>query len=139
VNPRITPDDIQSLPPNAVYVYPSNLAGRNTSIYAKLAELRFGAKYGKFYGASGQSFAITIIDKDMHEKLSLAKISRYIAKFIDEALEHSHKTYYCVGFDSGGIGCWPIWALAPLFMGCIDIPNIYLPRKIWESMNEEVQ
>jgi hypothetical protein len=42
-----TPDNIRELPPNYVFVFGSNYAGRHGRGAAKLALQKFGAKYGK--------------------------------------------------------------------------------------------
>lgn len=134
---RITPDELNTLKNNEVYVFPSNLAGKNISEIAKNAELRFGARYGKFFGQCGRSYAIPIIDKDMLIKLPLIKIKRYVEMFCEEAKTKSWNTYYLVGFGKSGIGFWPIEDIAPIFAECAKLENVYLPREIVEYLSKQ--
>jgi hypothetical protein len=138
---RITPDDIVNHPFGEmdIFVFPSNMKGQGVSIYQKLAELRYGAKYGKTYGLCGHSFAIPTVDKDMRNRLSIPRIRHFIDKFVDEARANPNKRYYVVGFDYCGLGSWPVWAIAPQFAPCVELSNVCLPLRIWESMSEEVQ
>jgi hypothetical protein len=138
---RVTPDDIcdRQLGDNDIYVFPSNMKGQSVSIYQVLASLRYGAQYGKAYGACGHSFAIPTVDKDMRDKLPLPRIRHFIDKFIFEANANPGKRYYVVGFDYCGIGSWPVWAIAPQFAPCVELSNVFLPLGIWEAMSEAVQ
>jgi hypothetical protein len=143
---RITPDDIcdRQLSPTEVWVYPSNMKGQAVSVYQLLAELRYGASFGKAWGYQskkgfGASYAIPTVDKGMRDKLPLPRIRHFIDKFVDEARTNPGKRYYVVGFDYCGLGSWPVWAIAPQFAPCVELSNVYLPLRIWESMNEEVQ
>ena len=138
---RITPEDIldRQLSHNEVFVFPSNMKGQCVSVFQQLAELRYGAQYGKTFGLCGHSFAIPTVDKDMKARLSIPRIRHFIDKFVDEARTNPGKRYYVVGFDYCGIGSWPVWAIAPQFAPCVELSNVYLPLGIWESMKEAVQ
>ena len=81
---RVTPDGIcdKQLEPNEVWVYPSNMKGASVSLFQTIASLRYGAQYGKAYGACGHCFAIPTVDKDMRDRLPLPRIRHFIDKFI---------------------------------------------------------
>lgn len=55
---RITPEWIDTLMDNEVFVFGSNLAGMHGGGAARVAHLRFGAVLGKGVGLQGQSYAI---------------------------------------------------------------------------------
>jgi hypothetical protein len=131
---RITPDEILSLKDNEIYVFPTTLCGKHSNIYSVLAQLRFGARYGKAFGIQGKTFAIPTIDKDMKERLPISRIKHFIDKFYDEAEAHHRIIYYVVGFGNGGIGSWPVRAIAPLFESLSKLDNVYLPIAIWREL-----
>jgi len=57
-----TPDNIEKLEPNQVFVFGSNLAGRHGAGAARVALEKFGAKYGIGEGLQGQSYAFPTLD-----------------------------------------------------------------------------
>jgi len=52
---RTTPESIQSLRPNEVFVFGSNLKGAHLGGAARLAHFKFGAEEGVAIGMAGQS------------------------------------------------------------------------------------
>lgn len=60
---NITPENIQTLKENEVFVFGSNLAGIHGAGAAKLAYEKFGAIKGQGFGLQGQSFAIPTKDE----------------------------------------------------------------------------
>ena len=101
MNRRVTPDDILTLKENEVFVFPTSLSGKHVNIYAMLAQLRFGARYGKAFGWQGKTFAIPTVDETMEHRLSVPKIKRYIDKFYEEAERAKGRIFYVAGFDAG--------------------------------------
>lgn len=55
---RFTPDNIESLGQDEVFVFGSNLAGHHSGGAARTAMERFGARWGVGEGIQGQSYAI---------------------------------------------------------------------------------
>ena len=70
---RITPDNIQTLKPNEIFVFGSNLSGIHGGGAARLAYEKFGAIYGQGVGLMGQSYAIPTKSEGIKRTLSIAK------------------------------------------------------------------
>jgi hypothetical protein len=132
---RITPENISLLKSNEVFVYGSNLAGKNNLGTAKAASDLFGAKYGQFYGQHGQSFAIPTKDANIRYALPIETIKHYVDKFINEARVNKGKTYYVTAIGTGLSGYKPR-EIAPLFKDCVKMDNVYLPECFWEVLAE---
>lgn len=78
---EVAPSNIQTLAPNEIFVFGSNLAGRHGAGAAKLALERFGAVYGQGVGLQGQSYGIPT--KDAHLRvLPRATIWEHVRDFI---------------------------------------------------------
>lgn len=59
-----TPENINSLKPNEVFVFGSNLAGHHDGGAARAAVKKFGAIMGQGVGLQGQSYAIPTARQD---------------------------------------------------------------------------
>ena len=126
---RTTPENIQSLKDNEVFVFGSNESGIHGLGAAKTA-MRWGANYGQAFGQQGKTFAIPTVNDSITNKLPLEKIKVWIAKFIIEASANPN-TIYLVTRIGTGLAGWSISDIAPLFKECKDIPNIHLPKDFW--------
>ena len=130
---RITPENISILKPNEVYVFASNMAGKLSLGTAKIAHDLFGAKFGKTFGYSGQSYAIPTKDEAVKNALPLPRIKHFVDKFINEARANKGKIFYVTKIGTGLSGYRPK-DIAPLFHECIAMPNVYLPEDFWEVL-----
>ena len=130
---RITPENISILKPNEVFVFGSNLAGRHGLGAAKTAHDLFGARYGKAFGFSGQSYAIPTKDEAVKNALPLERIKHFVDKFINEARANKGKIFYVTKIGTGLSGYRPR-DIAPLFAECVSMPNVYLPEDFWEVL-----
>ena len=78
---RYTPENIQELADNEIFVFGSNLAGNHAGGAARTASEKFGAKWGVGKGLTGQSYAFPTLDdhfqKRSKECLLAAKINLY--------------------------------------------------------------
>ena len=81
-NRRFTPDRIEHLNKNEVFVFGSNLAGQHGGGAARIAYGEFGAIWGQGVGMQGQSYAIPT----MHG--GVAEIKPYVDQFIEYAKQH---------------------------------------------------
>ena len=64
-----TPENIQELEPNQIFVFGSNLSGIHAGGAAKIAEEKFGAMEGVSEGMMGDCYAFPTLDREM-KKLS---------------------------------------------------------------------
>ena len=121
----ITPDVIDSLKPNEIFVFGSNEAGRHGKGAALIAKKQFGAKVGQGYGVQGSCFAIPTKNGKL-ETLKLTTIAAYVNKFIAYANTHPEKDFLVTRIGCGLAGYKEI-EIAPLFKDAINSKNIFLP------------
>lgn len=130
---RITPEKIENLKDNEIFVFGSNTEGRHGKGAALTARTKFRAIYGQSKGLQGQSYAI--ITKDLskgYRSVRIDFIKEQVEEFIEFALNNKHLTFYVteIGCNLGGFKHSEI---APLFKKAIDVENIYLPQKFIEN------
>lgn len=118
----MTPDNIQELSPNEVFVFGSNLQGHHHGGAAKLAYENFGAVWGLGVGLAGQSYAIPT----MHGGVDAIK--PYVDQFIEMAKVMKDKKFYVTKIGCGIAG-FKIEEMAPLFKGALELENVALPRE----------
>lgn len=124
---RITPEFIRDLKTNEIFVFGSNLAGAHGGGAARLAYEEFGAVMGQGVGLQGQSYAIPT----MHGGTDV--ILPYVEEFIDFAKQHPELTFLVTKIGCGIAGFRPA-EIAPLFVGAVEVENIYLPQDFWEEL-----
>lgn len=118
---RYTPDIIQSLRPNEVFVFGSNLQGYHQGGAACTAMKHFGAVWGVGVGLQGQSYAIPTMQGGVET------IKPYIDRFLAEAKARPELTFYVTPIGCGIAGFKPE-DIAPMFDEALDIGNIILPK-----------
>ena len=124
---RITPKFINSLKPNEIFVFGSNLAGMHGGGAARTARLYFGAVMGNGNGPQGQSYAIPTMQGGVET------IRPYVDKFIDYAKAHPELTFLVTPIGCGIAGFTPD-EIAPLFEEAVSVENIHLPQSFWEEL-----
>jgi len=125
---RITPEIIDFLDPDAVFVFGSNLAGRHGGGAARTA-LRWGAVMGQGVGMQGQTYAIPTMFASTEE------IRPYVTEFI--AFANSHPEYRFLVTKIGcGIAGFTVTEMAELFKPVIygQLHNIYLPNEFIQAL-----
>ena len=122
---RITPEWIDTLKDNEVFVFGSNLAGMHGGGAARVAHLRFGAVLGKGVGLQGQSYAIPTMQGGVET------IRPYVDDFIAFAKANPEKLFLVTPIGCGIAGFDPD-DIAPLFESATTINNISLPESFWE-------
>lgn len=130
--PEYTPENIESLNSNEIFVFGSNTEGRHGAGAAKTASSKFGAKYGQNEGLQGQSYAIITVDLSMVEKYPLEKIYEGILRFLKFATDFRQYKFYVTKIGSSLAG-YSIEDIAEQFKRAsvsIDIPNnVILPKE----------
>jgi len=124
---RITPDFIQELGDNEIFVFGSNLAGMHGGGAAYVALKKFGAKMGQGVGLQGQSYAIPTMQGDVET------IEPYVDEFIDFARNHPELCFLVTRIGCGIAG-FDAEDIAPLFEKAKRVENIALPRDFWEVL-----
>lgn len=124
---RVTPEWIDDLQENQVFVFGSNLAGMHGGGAARVARLRFGAVMGNGVGMQGRSYAIPTMQG------GTKTIRPYVNAFIAYAKEHPELTFLVTPIGCGIAGFEPE-DIAPLFELASNVENIWLPKSFWEVL-----
>lgn len=131
---RTTPDLVQNVYENEIFVFGSNESGRHGKGAAKTA-LRFGAKLGVGNGISGNSYGIPTKNAKIRT-LGQTKINKYVQEFIEYAKENKHKVFLVTEIGCGLAG-YSAEDIAPMFQSTIDIQNVHLPAKFWKVLQNK--
>ena len=125
-SPRVSPDRIDSLGGNEIFVFGSNAGGFHAGGAAAYAMRRFGAVWGQGEGLQGQSYAIPTME-------GLAEMSEAIKRFTQFAAEHSNLRFLVTRIGCGIAG-YSVNQVAPLFKECIPLENVALPSDFWDVL-----
>lgn len=129
MNARITSNRITELQPNEIFVFGSNLEGAHGGGAAYLAWKKWGAIWGQGTGLQGQTYGIPT----MHG--GPENIQPYVDRFIVFAEEHPEYVFLVTEIGCGIAGFTP-QEIAPLFRMAVNVPNIYLPQRFWDVLND---
>ncbi len=121
---RITPQWIENLKENEIFVFGSNLAGMHGGGAARTARLHYGAVMGQGVGLQGQSYAIPTMQGGVET------IRPYVEEFVAFAKQHPDKHFLVTPIGCGIAGFEPE-DIAPLFEGAKAVENISLPESFW--------
>ena len=124
---RISPDFINNLKPNEIFVFGSNLDGMHGGGAARVAYNNFGAIWGQGVGLQGQSYGIPTMDGGIEE------IKPYVDEFINFAKSHPELKFLVTRIGCGIAG-FSDNEMAPLFKDAIEIENIYLPKSFYNIL-----
>ncbi len=129
---RITPDNIETLMKNDVFVFGSNLSGRHGKGAAKTA-LGWGAKWGQASGLQGRTYGIPTKDASVRRVLSVTEIKPFVDEFIQFARDNPNLNFLVTEIGCGLSGYKPKH-IAPLFKDALSVNNIYLPERFWRKL-----
>jgi hypothetical protein len=99
---KYTPEEINKLERNQIFVFGSNTAGRHGAGAARQA-LKWGARYGVGIGLEGQTYALPTKDHEI-ETLSLYDIEKYIKNFLEFAKEKKEYEFLVTKIGCGLAG-----------------------------------
>lgn len=125
---RITPNNIQELKPNEVFVFGSNKDGLHYGGAAKLAYDKFGAVMRQSFGLQGQSFGINTMGGQLDMIIDITKFKLF-------TLENKHLTFLVTEIGCGIAGFEPK-DIAHLFADCLEEDNIYLPQRFIDYLKQ---
>ena len=104
-----------------IFVFGSNEGGIHGAGAAKFAFEQRGARWGKAFGISGQSFAIPTKDASIRHTLPLDKIGTYVEEFLEFAMGSNMRD---VQFQVTRLGCGLAGLkdgdVSPMFFGAPD-------------------
>jgi hypothetical protein len=135
----VTPDNVESLGVNQVFVFGSNESGRHGKGAAKTA-MTWGAVYGQASGIQGKTYGIPTVNASISNKLPLNKIRRYVDEFTEFA-KHQTELEFLVTEIGCGLAGHKHKDIAPMFEAASILPNVLLPRKFWRVLahNAEIK
>ena len=123
---RMTPDKVERLKKGQVFVFGSNSQGMHGGGASLVAVKKFGAVMGQGEGLQGQSYAIPSMD-------GLDSLKEHVRTFIAFAKEHPELTFLVTRIGCGSAG-YTDEDVAPLFVGAVDVENIWLPKEFWDEL-----
>ena len=125
---KYTPEYIERLAPNEVFVFGSNLQGFHGGGAAAAALRHFGAVWGQGVGLQGQSYAIPTMQGGVET------IKPYVDEFIEFARRNPQLNFLVTEIGCGIAGFTPE-EIAPLFEAAKTVENIALPRRFREVLD----
>ena len=123
---RVTPEHIEQLEYNEVFVFGSNAAGHHAGGAAAYAMQNFGAQWGQGEGLQGHSYAIPTMD-------GYTKMAHAVERFTLFARQHPELQFKVTSIGCGIAGYAP-YDIAPLFKGCVSLENVALPQEFWKVL-----
>lgn len=128
-NNRITPECIDSLEQNEIFVFGCYDSGQHINGASAFALGHFGAVMGQREGRQGQSYAIPTIGGT----ICLKDIERSVRQFTRYAEEHSELHFFVTP-----IRCEDTWLskwdIAPMFSDVAKLSNVSLPQDFWNAL-----
>ena len=123
---RVTPNRIETLQPNEIFVFGSNAAGMHGGGAAAQAMSKFGAVWGQGEGLQGQSYAIPTME-------GIDNMREAIQRFIDFADSHPDMRFLVTRVGCGIAG-YTDRDVAQMFRPCIKLENVALPESFWRFL-----
>ena len=125
-----TPDYIDRLLPNQIFVFGSNTLGYHTGGASGTARKKFGAVWGQAEGLQGQSYAIPV---DFGKGNVTPDIQPYIDRFIAYANAHPENHFLVTRVGCGIAGFTDI-EMAEHFREALEMKNVSLPRSFVNAL-----
>lgn len=123
---RVTPDKISRLKKNQVFVFGSNAQGLHNGGAAAVAVKHFGAVKGQAEGLQGQSYALVSTE-------GTEVLAAQVREFVAFAKAHPELTFLTTRIGCGNAGN-AVKEVASLFVGAVDVENIWLPKEFWAEL-----
>ncbi len=125
-----TPDYIDRLLPNQIFVFGSNALGYHTGGASGTARKKFGAVWGKPEGIQGQSYAIPV---DFGKGNVAPDIQPYVDRFIAYAKTHPENHFFVTRVGCGIAG-FTDQEMAEHFRDALTMNNVSLPRSFVNAL-----
>lgn len=127
-----TPDYIDTLLSNQIFVFGSNALGYHTGGASGTARKKFGAVWGQSEGIQGQSYAIPVdfgrgIRKD-------TEVKNAINRFISYAGKHNDLFFFVTRLGCG-MGGYRDEEMAQFFREALKLNNVCLPKSFVDALS----
>ncbi len=123
---RVTPNHIDTLQPNEIFVFGSNVNGFHAGGAAATAMHKLGAVWGQGEGLQGQSYALPTMEGMDSMRAAVERFQRF-------ATQHPELRFLVTRIGCGIAG-YTVAEVAPLFKGCIKLENVALPIDFWKVL-----
>ena len=138
---KFTPENIQELKENQIFVFGSNMNGNHAGGAARLAVEKFGAIMGQAEGIQGQSYAIPTLDEDM-KKITEEDLTIYLGNLRNFANEHPEKEFLLTAIGTGiagfDINYMAYMVLRANLPGNVTIPKEFSKIKGFKGFNPDM-
>lgn len=128
---RCTPERIDNLRENEVFVFGAKPNGHHKSGAALFATEKFGAIEGKAEGMSGQSYAIPV---HRHRTEIMAEA---VSRFVEYARAHAELMFYVLPIGCGAAGM-EVGVVAHMFKDAVELNNVYLPSMFIRALRRSI-
>lgn len=115
---RFTPEHIEDLHPNEVFVFGSNANGNHYGGAANLAYQRFGAVWGVGEGLRGNSYALPTLNRFM-ERVSLGALKQAF-KHLFQEIDYNPELCFLLTKVGCGIAGYTVKEVACVFWGAVN-------------------
>ncbi len=127
-----TPDYIDVLLPNQIFVFGSNALGYHTGGASGAARKKFGAVWGQPEGLQGQSYAIPVdYGKSVRKD---AEVKNAINRFISFAEKHTELFFFVTRIGCG-MGGYRDEEMAQFFREALNLKNVCLPKSFVDTLS----
>ena len=134
-NKGFTPDYIDSLLSNQIFVFGSNTLGYHTGGASGTARKKFGAVWGQAEGLQGQSYAIPVdYGKGVRNDVD---VKAAVGRFIAFAKEHTELFFFVTRVGCGVAG-YQDDEMAQFFKDALGLRNICLPRSFVDTLQNGI-
>lgn len=127
MNLKSSPENIQELKENEVFVFGSNLSGYHGGGAAYLAHKKFGAVWGEGIGHFGQTYAIPTKSENIKSTLDVDTITQYVDEFVKYAKSRKDLNFLVTEIGCGLAG-YKAKDIYILFKEAFHEQNIFLPE-----------
>lgn len=128
-----TPDEIDNLEKDEIFVFGSNSLGNHYGGAARIAYEKFGAEWGVGEGHTGQCYAVPTLNENM-ERVTDEELEDSFAKLISYADDNRQYTFYVTKVGCGIAG-WDIDEVKQCFWkGVSDVS----PDPHWRALPSNV-
>ena len=130
-----TPDYIDRLLSNQIFVFGSNTLGYHTGGASGTARKKFGAVWGQAEGLQGQSYAIPVdYGKGVRNDVD---VKAAVGRFISFAKEHTELFFFVTRVGCGVAG-YQDGEMAQFFKEALGLRNVCLPRSFVDTLQNGI-
>ena len=126
---RISPDFINKLKENEIFVFGSNIRGFHGGGAARIANKKFGAEWGVGEGLTGKCYALPTMEGGVDY------IAGKVQNFLVCAKTHPELKFYVTKIACGIAG-FTVAEIGPLFSDAIMLENVILPKEFVEEIEK---